>query len=205
MVQSVSPVAGKPHCCEAETCHWVKQQRCFGSDGWYRGACKVALPGGKHSLRMTSILQCISKPFHRVKQSFSDFKNQSARVLRACRAIGDNICSWFALVLDKLRSQLNERGAKTIRGLGRVFRGLDSYDGNKKVDKSEFFVGLNEIGCELSQKEADVSPNSKRVNFFEISRFQLHFIVPFESPWHRWRRLHQLRRVPRWRQSKLHD
>lgn len=48
---------------------------------------------------------------------------------------------------------MNQRGAKTIRSLGRVFRSLDSYDGNKKVDSSEFFIGLREIGCGLSQEE----------------------------------------------------
>ena len=38
------------------------------------------------------------------------------------------------IVLEKMRSQLNARGAKTIRGLGRVFRNFDSFDGNHKVD-----------------------------------------------------------------------
>jgi hypothetical protein len=36
--------------------------------------------------------------------------------------------------LNKVRAQLQARGAKTIRGLGRTFRQLDSFDGNKKVD-----------------------------------------------------------------------
>mmetsp|Transcript_12205 Transcript_12205/g.8519 ORF Transcript_12205/g.8519 Transcript_12205/m.8519 type:complete len:194 (+) Transcript_12205:45-626(+) len=58
-------------------------------------------------------------------------------------------------VLDKLRSQLQSRGAKTIRGLGRSFRCFDSVDGNRKVDKGEFFVGLQENGVSVTQAEAN--------------------------------------------------
>jgi Ca2+-binding EF-hand superfamily protein len=54
-----------------------------------------------------------------------------------------------------MRSQLNARGAKTIRGLGRVFRNFDSFDGNKKIDSQEFFSGLREIQVQVTQAEAD--------------------------------------------------
>lgn len=37
------------------------------------------------------------------------------------------------------------RGAKTVRGLGRVFNACDT-DGNRKLDAQEFFHGLNECG-----------------------------------------------------------
>jgi len=47
-----------------------------------------------------------------------------------------------------------ERGAKTIRGLGRVFRTMDN-DGNRKLDAQEFFHGLNEVGCNLTNAETD--------------------------------------------------
>ena len=60
------------------------------------------------------------------------------------------------IVLDKMRSQINARGAKTIRGLGRVFRNFDSFDGNKKIDSQEFFSGLREIQINVTQAEADV-------------------------------------------------
>ena len=60
------------------------------------------------------------------------------------------------IVLDKMRSQINARGAKTIRGLGRVFRNFDSFDGNKKIDSQEFFSGLREIQVNVTQAEADV-------------------------------------------------
>ena len=55
-----------------------------------------------------------------------------------------------------MRSQINARGAKTIRGLGRVFRNFDSFDGNKKIDSQEFFSGLREIQVEVTQAEANV-------------------------------------------------
>ena len=55
-----------------------------------------------------------------------------------------------------MRSQINARGAKTIRGLGRVFRNFDGFDGNKKIDSQEFFSGLREIQVNVTQAEADV-------------------------------------------------
>merc|ERR1712060_508226 len=58
-------------------------------------------------------------------------------------------------VLEKMRAQINSRGAKTIRGLGRVFRNFDSFDGNKKIDAQEFFSGLREIQVQVTQAEAD--------------------------------------------------
>lgn len=56
-------------------------------------------------------------------------------------------------VLNVLREQLNKRGSKTIRNLGRTFRALDSFDGNRKVDRNEFAVGLRENGVTLSTSE----------------------------------------------------
>ena len=61
------------------------------------------------------------------------------------------------LVLQDLKNQLNARGAKTIRGLGRVFRNMDSFDGNKRLDRSEFFSGLCEVQCKITQEDADVT------------------------------------------------
>ena len=61
------------------------------------------------------------------------------------------------LVLNRLREQLTARGSTTIRGLGRTFRALDSYDGNRKVDAGEFFVGMQENGVKITKAEADVS------------------------------------------------
>ena len=59
-------------------------------------------------------------------------------------------------VLEKMKAQINSRGAKTIRGLGRVFRNFDSFDGNHKVDTQEFFSGLREIQVDVTEAEAKV-------------------------------------------------
>jgi len=59
-------------------------------------------------------------------------------------------------VLNSLREQLNKRGSKTIRNLGRTFRALDSFDGNRKVDRSEFAVGMRENGVNLSAQEYSI-------------------------------------------------
>ena len=58
--------------------------------------------------------------------------------------------------MNRLREMLNKRGANTIRGLGRSFKLFDSYNGNRKVDAQEFFVGLQENGVQVSKAEADV-------------------------------------------------
>ncbi|CDW76743.1 ef hand family protein [Stylonychia lemnae] len=55
-----------------------------------------------------------------------------------------------------------QRGAQTIRSLGKVFKSLDSYDGNRKVDAGEFFVGLQEVGVKLSRQESDGKMNARR-------------------------------------------
>ena len=49
---------------------------------------------------------------------------------------------------------MNSRGASTIRSLGRVFNTFDR-DGNRRVDPQEFFVGLNECGCNLTKDETN--------------------------------------------------
>lgn len=60
------------------------------------------------------------------------------------------------LVVKKVKKALEDRGSKTIRSLGRTFRLLDSYDRNRKVDKEEFFVGLQENGVKLDRNEINV-------------------------------------------------
>ena len=67
------------------------------------------------------------------------------------------MCLTTHLVLNRLREQLNSRGAKTVRGLGRTFRIMDSLDGNRKVDSGEFFTSLNEMGVRVSKPEAEVN------------------------------------------------
>ena len=59
-------------------------------------------------------------------------------------------------ILIKVRDQILSRGAKTIRQLGRTFRALDSFDGNNKVDRNEFLVGLKENGVQITKEEANL-------------------------------------------------
>ena len=59
-------------------------------------------------------------------------------------------------ILAKVKAQLESRGSRTIRGLGRTFRALDSYDGNRKLDPAELEVGLRENGCDLTKQEVAI-------------------------------------------------
>ena len=59
-------------------------------------------------------------------------------------------------VLSLVRQQLERRGSRTIRALGRTFRALDSYDRNRKVDRQEFAVGLRENGVDLAPQEYQI-------------------------------------------------
>jgi hypothetical protein len=61
--------------------------------------------------------------------------------------------------LENLRAQLSARGANTIRGLSRVFKSIDSNNGNRKVDAQEFYVGLKELGLTISKQDIDVKIN----------------------------------------------
>ena len=60
----------------------------------------------------------------------------------------------MTIVFAKVLSQMNDRGARTVRSLGRVFRTTEG-NGNRKVEAQEFFVGLNEVGCKLTKQEID--------------------------------------------------
>ena len=67
-----------------------------------------------------------------------------------------------------MRSQIHSRGAKTIRGLGRVFRNFDSFDGNKKIDSGEFFSGLREIQVDVTEAEAKVRFRETVTNMIQL-------------------------------------
>ena len=51
---------------------------------------------------------------------------------------------------------------KFIYALGRIFRALDSYDDNRKVEREEFLVGLRENGVDIDAGEA-----SKLLDYFD--------------------------------------
>jgi len=77
-------------------------------------------------------------------------------------------CS-YSLVLQRVRDALAARGPNTIRSLGRVFRQMDSYDGNNKIDKDEFLIGLKENGVNITKQEAYVKPVYHIYNSFRPS------------------------------------
>ena len=58
-------------------------------------------------------------------------------------------------ILVKVKDQLQKRGARTIRGIGRVFRIFDD-DGNRKIDQEEFYWGLKDMGVDVTKREAAI-------------------------------------------------
>lgn len=57
------------------------------------------------------------------------------------------------VVLEKVRADLSKR-TKTLRSLGATFKMIDT-NGDRKIDKQEFYWGLKDLGCSISKKEAD--------------------------------------------------
>lgn len=68
---------------------------------------------------------------------------------------------WFSIsyhnyiVLQKVKDSLKSRGCNTIRGMGRVFKIMDSENGDRKLNKEEFYFGLKELGVRITKKEAE--------------------------------------------------
>ena len=59
------------------------------------------------------------------------------------------------IVLEKVRTNLQARGAKTIRSIGKMFHVMDN-NGDRKVDKLEFYQGLMDLGANITKHEAEV-------------------------------------------------
>ena len=43
-----------------------------------------------------------------------------------------------------------------MRSLGTLFRKFDSYNGDRLINRAEFYVGLRELGVSLKKVESDV-------------------------------------------------
>eukprot|EP00743_Colponemidia_sp_Colp-15_P004488 GILK01004840.1.p1 GENE.GILK01004840.1~~GILK01004840.1.p1 ORF type:complete len:196 (-),score=29.98 GILK01004840.1:91-678(-) len=56
-------------------------------------------------------------------------------------------------VLDKIKRGLEKKGTTTIRSLGKTFRCLGSYDGDRKVAGQELVAVLRENGVLLDKRE----------------------------------------------------
>mmetsp|Transcript_17218 Transcript_17218/g.30890 ORF Transcript_17218/g.30890 Transcript_17218/m.30890 type:complete len:425 (+) Transcript_17218:254-1528(+) len=62
--------------------------------------------------------------------------------------------SQFASLMERMRKQFRKRGARGIIGLQSVFKRMDSYDGNRILDKHEFIEGLTMFGFDVTKSEA---------------------------------------------------
>jgi hypothetical protein len=61
------------------------------------------------------------------------------------------------LVLNVVKDQLNKRGTEAIRSIGKMFRMMDSYDRNNKINREEFVIGLRNLGVNLKQTDLEVT------------------------------------------------
>ena len=59
-------------------------------------------------------------------------------------------------IVARVRTDIAGRGARTIRGISRIFKQLDSYDENKRVEPSEMLTGLTEAGVEVTLEEIEI-------------------------------------------------
>ena len=66
-------------------------------------------------------------------------------------------------VLGQLRYQLARNGSTGVRDMGRTFRSLDSFDGNRKVDRNEFVEALQQLGLNLTTYEYQLL-----FNYFDV-------------------------------------
>ena len=58
-------------------------------------------------------------------------------------------------LLQRLREKLKSRGARGIIGLAQQFRIMDD-NGDRKIDKQEFYWGLMDLGATVSKREAQL-------------------------------------------------
>lgn len=67
------------------------------------------------------------------------------------------------VVLNRVRVNLHKRGYKTIRSIGRGFRIFDD-NGDRKIDRIEFYQGMSDMGAAISKREADALLNALDLN-----------------------------------------
>ena len=59
-------------------------------------------------------------------------------------------------IAARVRADIAGRGARTIRGISRIFKQLDSFDENKRVEPEEMLTGLTEAGVEVTLEEIEI-------------------------------------------------
>jgi len=48
---------------------------------------------------------------------------------------------------------MEKRGSETVRVMGKLFRQMNSYDGNRKINYDDFCLALREVGIAPSRQE----------------------------------------------------
>ena len=61
------------------------------------------------------------------------------------------------IVISRIRQKLLEAGTNTIATLPKVYKTTQSYDGNQKVNYTDFFSGIEMYGIILRKEEMNVS------------------------------------------------
>ena len=59
-------------------------------------------------------------------------------------------------IAPRVRAGIAARGARTISGISRIFKQLDSFDENKRVEPEEMLTGLTEAGVEVTLEEIGI-------------------------------------------------
>ena len=60
------------------------------------------------------------------------------------------------LVVEKIKEILNNRGEKALRTFSKTLRSYPSFDGDKSINKNDFFQALVNKGITLSKNDIDV-------------------------------------------------
>ena len=60
------------------------------------------------------------------------------------------------IVLSKVRSNLNTKNVRALRGLTKSFKNILLHNGVRKLDKQEFYFGMRDYGVGISKRESEI-------------------------------------------------
>jgi len=58
--------------------------------------------------------------------------------------------------LNRIKDYLSKKGFEIIRGMGKTFRKMRSYDGLNKISKDDLRSALKELGINLLKEDVEV-------------------------------------------------